>query len=75
MAHWLNKIGNSLQKECGLIKLKTDSEIDIQSQMAKSWQSNDSKMLMESATKLSDKIMIIGENIIKQKKFKQKAKQ
>mgnify|MGYP006105704697 CR=1 FL=1 len=43
------------------------------SQMARMYQSEDSKLLKESADKLQDKFLIIGMNILDQKKFKKQS--
>tara|TARA_B110000285_G_C14964952_1_gene533592 strand:- start:678 stop:914 length:237 start_codon:yes stop_codon:yes gene_type:complete len=41
--------------------------------MARMYQSEDSKLLKESADRLQDKFLIIGMNILDQKKFKKQS--
>lgn len=61
-----------MQKDCGEKPYQT-GQMGGKSQMARMYQTEDSKLLKESADKLVDKFLIIGMNILDAKKFKKQA--
>lgn len=73
MAHYLSKIAGGLQKDLGdkmtpnAKKLKNDNALDDL------FQSEESIMLQNASRHLTEKIEIIGMNLINNKKFKTQA--
>lgn len=72
IAHYLDTIANSLQRELGNAphspnKVKEESSLD------KYYQSEDSLVLKNAAENLGNKIQAIGLHLVEQKKFKKKA--
>ena len=68
LAHYLSKISDSLQRECG-DKPYSNKTADPAA-AEKYYQSEDSVVLRNAAEQLSDKFMIIGMNLINTKKFR-----
>lgn len=68
LGHYFLKIADGLPRDCGerphLIK------INEQSALADNYQTEDSLVLKKTADKLTEKIEIIGHNILNQNKFK-----
>jgi hypothetical protein len=68
LAHYLNKVSDSLQRECGEKPFHSKSADPTAAE--KYYQSEDSVVLRDAAEQLGDKFMIIGMNLINTKKFK-----
>jgi len=68
LAHYISKISDSLQRECG-DKPYSNKTADPAA-AEKYYQSEDSVVLRDAAEQLGDKFMIIGMNLINTKKFK-----
>ena len=68
MAHYFNKVAQSLHRELGSAAHHDISKLQEDSKLDQIYQTDDSLSLQKAASQLSDKIEIIGLNIVNSKK-------